>query len=81
MQSYLWDMNYDWAEEKGTAWYRSKEPVIRETTGGGCGYLSNNKWPLIEIFSQHLIRLQQVSLNKIHRVLFFFNLTLKLPKC
>ena len=50
MQSYLWDMNYDWAEEKGTAWYRSKEPQLPPwTPGGNCGYLGNKKWPLIEV--------------------------------
>ena len=51
---YLWKDHYDWAKEKRTAWYRSKEPVNRERPGGGCGYLSNKKWPLIEVLHKGL---------------------------
>ena len=49
---------YDWAEELGTAWYRSKErvPISYAFLGGGA--LSSKKWPLIEessIFSHYIL--------------------------
>ena len=38
----------EWARERGTAWYRSKEPIPIDYPFVGDGYLSNKKWPLIE---------------------------------
>ena len=37
-----------WARERGTAWYRSKEPIPIDHPFVGDGYLGNKKWPLIE---------------------------------
>ena len=48
---------YDWAEELGTAWYRSKEKVPISYAFLGGGALSSKKWPLIEessIFSHYI---------------------------
>ena len=39
----------EWARERGTAWYRSKEPIHIDHPFVGDGYLSNKKWPLIEV--------------------------------
>ena len=39
---------HDWAKERGTAWYRSKEPIPINHPFVGGGYLSNKKWPLNE---------------------------------
>ena len=39
---------HDWAKERGTAWYRSKEPIPMKHPFVGGGYLSNKKWPLNE---------------------------------
>ena len=48
MGGFLFEDEYDWAEELGTAWYRSKErvPISYAFLGGGA--LSSKKWPLIE---------------------------------
>ena len=45
----MWKLHHDWAKEKGTSWYRSKEPELRGSPGGEGGYMSNKKWPLIEV--------------------------------
>ena len=55
---FLLEDEYDWAEELGTAWYRSKErvPISYAFLGGGA--LSSKKWPLIEessIFSHYIL--------------------------
>ena len=36
-------------KREGTAWYRSKEPFPLNDPFVGDGYLSNKKWPLIEV--------------------------------
>ena len=41
-----WD--YEYAEEAGTGWYRSKEPASMFDAFVGSGALSNKKWPLQE---------------------------------
>ena len=38
-----------WAEESGTAWYRSKYPASISYPFVGQGYLSNKKWPLLKV--------------------------------
>ena len=52
----LWDSELDWADERGTAWYRSSEPdslVFAAFAGGGP--LANKKWPLNEESAKKLI--------------------------
>ena len=41
-------IDFDMAEEAGSTWYRSKEPVPIVYPFLGIGYLSNKKWPLME---------------------------------
>ena len=39
---------YKMAKERGSGWYRSKEPVPVYDAFVGAGYLSNKTWPLQE---------------------------------
>ena len=48
MADTVYEEELKWARERGTAWYRSKEPVPITHPFVGGGYLSNKKWPLIE---------------------------------
>ena len=49
MSSQLIKLELEWAKEAGTAWYRSKKTVPIHDPFVGGGFLSNKKWPLIEV--------------------------------
>ena len=53
----------DWAKEKNTRIYRSKEKKGYTTPWGS--YMMNKKWIFEEEFNNHMLRFQQVKLRSI----------------
>ena len=63
--SFMWDVELEWATNRGTSWYRSKE----RKTGGRipfASYLLNKKWTMEEEFNNHMLRFNQVTMSSIY---------------
>ena len=57
-----------WAEESGTAWYRSKHPASISYPFVGQGYLSNKKWPLLKVEILLILKVRSFSAVDISRL-------------
>ena len=61
-QSFLSYIEFDWADELGDRWYRSKE---RKGNYPFSSYMMNKKWTLEEEMNLHMMRFQQVTVSSI----------------
>ena len=57
IENIIHDYELKWAEEAGTAWYRSKERIPVNFPYVGGGYLSNKKWPLNKVPTRSTINI------------------------
>ena len=49
MGELLYPPEKEYSEKSGIGWYKSKDPIPIKHPFVGGGYISNKKWPLIEV--------------------------------
>ena len=52
MGELLYPPEKEYSEKSGIGWYKSKDPIPIKHPFVGGGYISNKKWPLIEVCTE-----------------------------